>query len=215
MASKRTGRPKNPLKPAGAHVTRRVRHLIDLAHDGNIHEAARASGLPYPTLRALYVGKNASPRLKTLEKLAAAYGVYVDWFTNPESPKALPMGGVVAPISARPNGRYPMPERSVTIPWAAWPLPDIMRRIGNKLEALPPSPDRPILGTLTDPKAAERRLVEFFLAPLLEAEAIGVKDCFLLEPGPVKEWDERNELVAKRMRRLGLFWQETLSGLFV
>lgn len=59
--------------------TKRLRYLVDTLHGGNVKEAARQSGVPQPTLHALYAGTATAPRRKTLEKLTRFYTVSEDW----------------------------------------------------------------------------------------------------------------------------------------
>ncbi len=58
---------------------RRLRHLVDAIHRGNVKEASRESGIPQPTLHALYNAVASKPRRKTLKKLVEFYGVSEEW----------------------------------------------------------------------------------------------------------------------------------------
>src|SRR5687768_13107494 len=69
MRQLRAGRPQKKLSPARALVTRRIRRLFDIAHDGNLREAAGATGIPYTTVRDLYHGRSTQPSIGTLQAL--------------------------------------------------------------------------------------------------------------------------------------------------
>lgn len=205
MAQRRPGRPKRSRKAVGL-VTRRVRRLIDLAHDGNIREASEETGLPYATLRDLYSGRRPSPRLETVRALAKHYLVSVEWFTDERQPDPIPMGGVVGLLD--PAGGRKGPDREVTIPFAAWEFWKVAEALDTYLESLPATPDRPIIGDATD-DAANKRLTAFLLQPLLAAEALG-------EPGAIlREWAGREETEkwVVKLRALGRMWGVTLPAI--
>ncbi len=52
---------------------------MDVIHGGNVKEASRESGIPQPTLHALYNGVASKPRRKTLKRLVEFYGVSEEW----------------------------------------------------------------------------------------------------------------------------------------
>lgn len=88
--------------------SKRLKYLIDTVHDGNVKEAARQSGVPQPTLHALYRGVAERPRRKTLERLVSFYGVSEEWLRgekgrtrNPEW--VLPMGWPTGPPARGPG----------------------------------------------------------------------------------------------------------------
>lgn len=207
---KRAGRPTKPLRPARDLVTRRIRHLIDLAHDGNVHEASKVSGVPSPTLRALYSGRNTNPELKTLEKLGRAYGCYAGWFTDPGAPESLPLGGLAFTVRV-PNPPFGWKVvRTISIPWASWPLPDVFDKLSDYLLSLPRGPERPVIGELGDePEQVTEMMAKialFLLAPLDEAERLQGREPE--GPGPFID----DEGLVRRMQLLGLFWQQALHG---
>lgn len=214
MVAKLGGRPPKPLKPAKALVTKRVRHLIDLAHDGNVHEASKVSGVPSATLRALYTGRITNPELKTLERLGDAYGFFAGWFTDPKEAEAVPAGGYLFRVAK------PLPEYGIsvpgefTVPWASWPLPDVINRFVDYLVSLPPTIDRPVISDLVEepePRTQTNSMVAaFLLAPLFLVEAMGQGDA-LRSVGEALHDDSRREGMFQRMRKLGLFWQDALS----
>lgn len=207
----RAGRPAKPLRPAVKLVTRRIRHLIDLAHDGNVHEASKVSGVPSPTLRVLYSGRNTNPELKTLEKLGRAYGFYSGWFTDPDGSESIPTGGLAFMVRV-PNPPYGWkPVREITIPWASWPLPEVVDKLSDYLLSLPRGPERPIIGELgAEPEQKTEMMAKialFLLAPLDESERLagrepGGRGSFFMDEGMVR-----------RMRLLGLFWKDALEKL--
>lgn len=211
MAAKLGGRPPKRLKPARELVTKRVRHLIDLAHDGNVHEASKVSGVPSATLRALYSGRNTNPELNTLEKLGRAYGFYAGWFTDPGAPETVPSGGLGFTVRV-PDPRFGWrPIREIQIPWASWPLPDVVDKLSDYLLSLPRGPSRPIIGELgTEPEQLTEMMAKvalFLLAPLDAAERLQGREP--VGPGPFID----DEGLVRRMRQLGLFWQDSLRPL--
>lgn len=216
MVAKRGGRPAKPLKAAKALVTRRVRRLVDLAHDGNVHEASKVSGVPSATLRALYSGRNTNPGLRTLERLGEAYGFYPSWFTDPKAPEAVPLGGLSFTVRV-PNPPHGMQVvREFTIPWASWPLPEVLRRLTQHLLSLPRSPERPIIGELGDePEHAEKvaaLVATFLIGPLDVARKLTGAE----QDGAFTAFDAEDtgaEAHVQRLRRLGRFWEVALSPL--
>ena len=62
-----------------SRFTKRLKHLVDTIHRGNVKEASRESGIPQPTLHALYSAVASKPRRKTLKKLIEFYGVSEEW----------------------------------------------------------------------------------------------------------------------------------------
>lgn len=215
MATKLGGRPPKPLKPAKALVTKRVRHLIDVAHDGNVHEASKVSGVPSATLRALYTGRITNPEIKTLEKLGNSYGFYAGWFTDPGVSESVPAGGYLFKVTE------PMPQFGITVPgeftvpWASWPLPDVVNRYVDYLVALPPAADRPIIGKFvekSEPQTKTNSIVAaFLLAPLFLAESMRQGDALRGIEEALRD-DSTREGMFRRMRKLGLFWQDALAG---
>ena len=70
---KQVGRPRGRLSDPLHVLTLRVRTLIQTVHHGKVREASRLTGIPYPTLNELYVGRTVNPNLATLERLRAPY----------------------------------------------------------------------------------------------------------------------------------------------
>jgi hypothetical protein len=206
--ARRVGRPKQKPPQTKALLTRRVRRLIDLAYDGNLRTASMTTGLPYTTLRSLYTGRTRNPGITTLQVLAARHGIPEAYFLREDQPEPLPMGGLVARLPnehGKPRDwRY---DRETSVPYAAWPLIAVYTLLGDYLDALPPSPSRPILTDATDGDEVCRRLSEFLFAPLLAAEKLGEPTAL---PG---EWTENLEPKLKTLQALGKFWEQALPEL--
>lgn len=211
MATGRMGRPRSGVPEATAVVTRRIRLVIDQVHDGNVRAASKASNVAYATLRDLYSGKNTSPAPSTLAKLDGAYGVLPKWFTDPAYNDELPRSGVVFRVKTGSTGGADPQIRNVVVPYTAWPLPDVYRRLTGRLAQMPPLRTRPIVG---DSQGDEFlfRLCTFLLQPLLNAEAAGTA-------GP---FGDSHSLGAKsatygsnvrQMKLLGRFWEDALGYL--
>jgi transcriptional regulator with XRE-family HTH domain len=212
----RRGRPPGQLPPANHPVTRRIRELVAEVHQGNLREAALHAGVPYPTLRELHRGETANPGLATVRRLASAYGVPIEWFLEVGDAGVRPrMGwtGILPPDTE--TGSDPKYARRVVIPFAAGSLFSLALRLERELEALPPSPSRPIVGGASDPLEFRRRLTAFLLQPLLAARGAGASIPLPTEP-PIKgEPDltpERREVWLGVLRRLGEYWQAALTG---
>lgn len=210
----RAGRPKSTLPRATATITRRVRTLVDTAHGGNLGEAARASGLPYPTLRELYVGRTANPAIRTIETLAAPYGLPLEWFTAAGAGDALPRvgaTGLLPPHPATPMQRHGL--RRVPIPFAAWPMYDVYRRVREWLERIEPSSGRPIVHEATG-ESLTFRLTTFLLQPLLAAEKLGEPDVIPFGVGDEEPAVPAGEVGAHwvfQLTSLGRMWQAVLE----
>jgi len=208
------GRPKKARK-AHSFVTRRVRRLVDLAHDGNIRQAADECGLPYATLRDLYSGRRTNPGLKTLKKLAERYEIPMGWFTDERQSEEVPISGYVGYLEPRAEQRGPRPWlRDITIPFAAWEFVRVIKALDDYLESLPATPERPIVGDSAG-KEGLKRLTEFLLQPILAAEAIGEPDAvvpntaFVPDRMPTKQ-DEENWV--RKLRLLGNLWESLIPG---
>ncbi|HET9064935.1 MAG TPA: hypothetical protein VFN22_03840 [Gemmatimonadales bacterium] len=192
-------------------MTRRVRALIDYAHEGNIREASVASGLAYGTLRDLYTGKTTNPGVETLERLGRAYSFYGTWFTDPNAPEEIPSGGIIVQLREMIGAGLSRQHRDVLIPMAAWPLPWVLGDGMLILENLPPSSERPILGVETDEDELNIIMVETVLHPLLVAERAG------LIPDLPSSWDhmyrhEDRDALVPLMRHIGRCWKAILLG---
>jgi hypothetical protein len=209
----RVGRPKKQLSRAKHLVTRRFRALMHLAHQGNLSEASRATGLPYPTVRDLYVGRTSNPSFRTLEALADTYGVALEWFRDPDEPEEVPVEGRVGFLPPHPGASGSRPHlREVLIPFAAWPLYHVFSVLEQWLEGQEPGPDRPIVGEASG-DAFQFRLATFLFQPLLAAEKAGAGEIIPhgVEPADVPAGER--ELWAGRLRALGEMWQEVLDEL--
>jgi hypothetical protein len=200
----KVGRPKGTT-PARALLTRRVRRLIDLAYGGNIRQASLMTGLPYATLRDLYSGRTQNPGIRTLQVLADRHGFSEQWFLREDQGEPLPMGGWA--VFFPPAGRLDVlePFRDSFIPHAAWQLAGIYRDLGEYLESLPPTPNRPVLGMETEEMPMHLRLTRFLFGPLLAAEEAGQE---IIHTGT---WD--NERWLATLIALGRFWEQAIADL--
>lgn len=213
------GRPKKPRR-SRSFVTRRVRRLIDLAHDGNIQQAATEIGMAYATLRDLYSGRRTNPSLRILTQLADHYEIPHGWLTDERQPEEVPMSGYVGWIEPRKEQRKGSAQkgwyRSVTFPFAAWEFLRVWRVLADYLDKLPPSAQRPILGTETDESETNKLLSSFLLQPLLAAEAAGEPDAIVpliaSVPDKLPSREDEEEWV-RRLRVLGRMWEATIPAL--
>lgn len=207
------GRPRRPLAPPAKPVTRRIRRLVDLVHRGNLAEAARTTGVPYPTLRDLYVGRTVNPGLETLEALCAPYGIEVTWLTSEQGPDDVPISGVRVLLPPHPKtAAESRAFREVLIPHAARPMTDIFAGLDRWLSGQRPTAERPIVGEATG-DALRFRLTTFLLQPLLAAEKLGEPEVIpSVPPGVVLPPDIQSAWIA-RLRALGEMWQAALPGL--
>lgn len=210
MKNPRMGRPRSKLPKAKQEVTVRVRRLIDFAHDGNVHEASQVGGVAYATLRDLYTGRSTNPSLRTLESLARSYGIYAHWFTDASQPAEVPAGGYRVFVPGFVHGRSPHIDREAIIPFAAHPLPALLARLDDELEASIASPSRPIVGEGANEKHWNRSVGEFLLGPLLTAEQ---HSRTLLIPDAATwsrdKWDDPEVLgvYVTRLKALGRYWE--------
>ena len=205
----RVGRPKHKPTRAKALITRRVRKLIDLVYDGNLRLASLTTGLPYATLRDLYVGRTLNPSITTLQVLAARHGfpMVVEWFLQEDQGEDLPLGGLgilLPPIPGTPDRAA---ARESFIPYAAWPLVRVYEPLYDYLDALPPSASRPILGTATDDRETCLRMTRFLFAPLLQAETLGERDAIQTD------WLKDKERWVKSLQALGRLWEQAIPDL--
>ena len=208
------GRPRGPLPEARHLLTRRIRRLIDEAHLGNLREASSHTGLPYATLRDLYVGRTTSPGLRTLLVISEAYGTPLEWFMRDDasaSPRLL-IEGQLPPDPDYGRGRE---GRRIRIPLAAWPLAQSFLELERRLAKLPPKNDRPIFGAAVDHDEMRRRLTAFLLSPLLEAQREGLAQVLGAEPpfrGTRNPDNEEEREWVEVLRALGRFWEKVLSS---
>lgn len=216
MNPKRRGRPAEPLGEARELITKRIRRLVDLAHDGNVYEASKVSGVPAATLRKLYIGSTTNPSAKTLKNLGDAYGIPADWFMATYLPERLPYTGFGFVVCDEAELNSENIRRMFMFPWTAWPLPDVYRRLRAYLLRLPPSPARPIIGGLSENDPCEKRRLDtaiglFLIAPLDAAQRLAGE-----LPDDFSEgcWNqEMSDDEVRRLRKLGQFWEEALAGI--
>jgi transcriptional regulator with XRE-family HTH domain len=219
LKERRRGRPPRPLVDSPACVTARLRRLIDDVHGGNLLEASAHAAVPYATLREIHAGRTRNPGVATLQRIAQAYGLTVDWFTDAfvEDDGTVPLAGWVGYLPPDPeSGAGWQYARRVTIPFAAWPLIRVLVRLEDRLRELPPSVDRPIVGGATDPRECKRRLTAFILQPLLAARAAGANLTLVTDPPLPGHRDPqgkgRDEWI-DMLRDLGRFWERALVDL--
>ncbi len=201
LKERRRGRPPAPTAASWSRVTARVRRLVDDVHDGDLVEASAHAGVPYASLREIHAGRARKPGSATLERLASAYGLPVEWFLDGSASDdgTIPVAGWAGflPESGSPG-------RRITVPHAAWPLIRVLVQLEQRLRDLPATPDRPIIGATTDPRAIRAKLTAFIFQPLLAATAVG---CDGLDGTPGDRW-------VAMLRDLGRFWERALGGLF-
>ncbi len=211
--ARRVGRPKKQLSRAKHLFTRRFRALVHLAHEGNLSEASRSTGLPYPTIRDLYVGRTSNPSFRTLEALADCYGIALEWFREEEEPEEIPIDGRTGYLPPHPEASGARPHlREVLIPFAAWPMYRVFTTLEQRLSEGEPGPERPIVGEASG-DAFLFRLTTFLFQPLLSAERAGAYDVVPegAEPGDVPAG--RREQWIGRLRVLGAMWEDVLEDL--
>ena len=204
---KRAGRPRQRLPEPAHSLTRRVRCLVDVAHGGNVWEATRLTGVSYPTLSDLYVGRTTSPSLATLKALGAPYGVDLNWLTDagvPEPPAVTGRVGLLPPPPGADARRRAL--RKVDIPFTAWPMYEVFALLERRLGDEPAQQDRAIVGEATG-DAFVFRLTTFLLQPLLAAERVGEVEVIPAQGGAGDErWVET-------LRALGRMWRTALPHL--
>lgn len=213
MANAKIGRPRAKLKRATHIVTRRVRRLIDMAHGGNVGEASRATGLPYPTIRDLYLGRSTNPSHKTLNALADTYKVYEQWFLDEGQGEEIPMGGWIAYLPALDGSIERRKLRKTVIPFAAWSMKSAAEKLDRALQTIPPSPKRPIVGDSGDDDEFNLKLSTFLFQSILDTErAMGRQLAPNYAVGPTfsREMDEK---WISRLKLLGLYWESIADEL--
>lgn len=211
----RPGRPRQPLPEPTHQLTKRVRLLIDRAHDGNLSDSSRLTGISYPVLRDLYVGRATGPSLRTLDALKSPYGVDLRWLTEEGAPDAIATLGWVGVVPPAPGGDSAASRelREVLVPFRAWPMYELLAITERRLREQAPGPGRPIVGEATG-DAFAFRLTTFLLQPLLAAEKLGSSRSILTaarykdEATPA---DERQRWLAA-LRHLGGLWSAILPA---
>lgn len=212
MKKAKIGRPRAKLKRATHTVTRRVRRLVDMAHDGVIQAASETTGLPYPTIRDLYLGRSTNPSLKTLKALAGAYNVFEEWFRDEKQGEEIPMGGWLAYLPALDGSTERQKLRQTVVPFAAWSMKSAAEKLDNALGAMPPAPKRPIVGDSQNDEF-NLKLSTFLLRPVLDAERATGRE---IAPNIMStNWGNREmgEKWISRLRLLGSYWESVLHEL--
>jgi transcriptional regulator with XRE-family HTH domain len=64
---------------SASSVHTRVKELVDTRYVGKVQRAAKAWGVPQPTLRRIYRGLNVRPSADALSRIAQATGTTVEW----------------------------------------------------------------------------------------------------------------------------------------
>ena len=84
---------------ARSRLQQRLGEVIKAVFNGSERAAARAAGVSQPTLHRLAAGKVTEPKLATVERLAAAYGLPLGWLTgeSDDLPRDFP-GGERVPL---------------------------------------------------------------------------------------------------------------------
>lgn len=205
------GRPRKPLAQPGHPLTGGVRRLIDLAHDGSVRDASRLTGVPYPTLNDLYIGRTVNPNVGTLDSLRAPYGIDLAWlFAGGVGDKA-PRTGRLVMLPPHPLADIKRRAiREVWLPFAAWSMYEVFSELEARLTALPATADRPIVGEASG-DALPFRLGTFLFQPLLAAEKAGEGD--VIPPVGGDAGAEATLRWIVRLRALGDLWLTLLPQL--
>lgn len=223
---RRAGRRRGRLPPAAHFLTRRIRRLVDLAHDGNVREAADHIGVPYATLRKLYMGRSLNPGVATIKRIASPYEIPDAWFTDERQREAVPLSGWVGlvpfdfddPEWQPPPGIPPLNfARGVLIPHVAREFAETWSLLLDYLDGLEPDTSRPIVGDATG-REFNVRLTTFLLGPLLETAQAGLThlpaDIAYKGDQMFRDFTrEELEQWARTLRQLGRFWQTVLGDL--
>lgn len=210
MKKPRVGRPPSKLAKPTAVVTRRIRRLIDLAHEGNVNEASRVSGVPYATLRDLYSGRSTNPNVNTLTALSNKYEVFLPWFTDATQKDGVPVSGWVAYVPSLTGLITRAKRRETVIPFAAWPLISVIRDLEAVLLEMPPARERPIYGTSEDQDEMNLRMSSFLLSSILEAEKQTNSELIYTGHNFGDNKDKRGEKWISELRIIGQLWQSIL-----
>ena len=208
----RPGRPPGPLPEVRHPLARRIRRLVDEAHLGNLREAAHHTGLPYATLRDLYAGRTTRPGLATLQAIARAYALPLEWFTGEDA--AAPRLEFRGELPPDPEYGRSGRGRRILIPLAAWPLARCFLRLERELLAIRPHRSRPVMGAANDPDECRQQLTAFLLGPLLEAQRQGLLVILGADPpfpGTAQVTAEQQRQWITILRELGRFWERALA----
>lgn len=203
MLRERRRGPQPSTLGASHPITARLRRLVDDVHDGNLLEASAHAGLPYAVLRDIHAGRSRRAGHGTVQRLADAYGLPVEWFggTGETDDGTVPVAGWAGFL---PEGGDGLAGCRFTIPTTAWPLIRVLVQLEIRLRDLPANPARPIIGAATDPREIRRRLSAFILQPLMAAGALNAAE---LRSG------RQSERWAAMLADLGRFWERALVAL--
>lgn len=208
LRERRRSLPARSFRASWSKVTARVRRLVDDVHDGNLLEASVHAGVPYATLREIHAGRARHPTA-TLERLAEAYQLPVEWFFDGSEADdgTVPLAGW-AGFLPDPCAGNPASGRRIAIPYAAWPLIRVLVQLEQRLGDLPAGPDRPIIGDATDPREIRHRVTAFVFQPLLAARSAGT-----VSPGWGIVASPDDPRWVEMLRDLGRFWEQALVPL--
>ena len=212
-SSRQAGRPRRPLAEPVHPLTARVRQLIDLTHAGRVRDASRLTGIPYPTLNDLYIGRTVSPNLATLESLGAPYEIELSWLLSSDDRGQVPRTGRLVFLPPHPTAEVKRRAlREVLIPFVAWSMYEVFSVLEARLIAMPATAERPIVAEAAG-DALVFRLATFLFQPLLAAEKAADADVVpaaitgqRLDPKTMEQW-------IVTLRALGDLWRAALPDL--
>jgi hypothetical protein len=168
-------------------------------------------------MSALYLGTSVAPNVKTLETIGSPYGLAASWFLDPEEPVTITILGRTGLIPPDPTARKEKRSlREVLIPFAAWPMFELFRKLEMRLSEMAPTPERPIVGE-AKADAFTFRLTTFLLQPLLNAERLGLTRLPIAEsadPEGRKTSGVDPQWVAS-LRSVGKMWEVVLLPMLV
>ena len=171
------------------------------------------TGVPYPTLNDLYIGRTVNPNLATLDTLRMPYDIDLTWLLSGKTPEELPRTGRLVFLPPHPTADVKRRAlREVVLPFVAWSMFDVFSKLEARLIAVPAAAARPIVAEATG-DALVFRLATFLFQPILAAEKAGESDVVPsiaagseADPTTMKRW-------VATLRTLGDMWQATLPGL--
>lgn len=209
----RAGRPRAELPEPSHPLTERIRRIVDVVHRGKVLDASRLTGIPYPTLNELYVGRTVNPNTATLEAFRKPYDIPMSWLFGESGAEASPQTGRFVLLPPHPKASVRRRElRRVEIPFAAWSLYHVFSVLERRLNSAEPSVDRPIVGEASG-YALTFRLATFLLQPLLAAEKAGEPGVIVTADGEQGDDAGPRERWVESLLRLGDLWKSTLSNL--
>lgn len=154
-----------------ATVHDRVRELIDRQYVGKVQRAAKAWGVPQPTLRRIYQGLNVRPSAEALHRIARATGTTTEWLLTGEGSPPVSGDERSAPVASAKEWRALLGEIA-TAGAGEDPFPDAERRrvLTNKNEAF--AVYRGLAGLVDLPWAVSYLLGVWESTPVKDARAL-------------------------------------------